>query len=224
MVFSESFENCGTNDAAVAGLAARATDGGAVVNWTAPGIDDGVAKEVRVYAERDGIRQLAGTFAPDSTGCTIDGLKNNREYTIIAETVTEDGLVSEQSTVRVTPVPAQYKVTDITLTDAAGTPVTAAELASGDYKVTAKVKNNSMGDDFTAELIVCLYDGNTLISAKSSGAVTVAQSGELVRPASLTTETISVPDTANHNYKLKAYVWNSLGGMKPLGAKAEFFK
>lgn len=224
VVFSESFENCGTNDAAVAGLAARATDSGAVVSWTAPGTVDGVAKEVRVYAERDGIRQLAGTFAPDSTGCTIDGLKNNKEYTIIAETVTEDGLVSEQSTVRVTPVPAQYKVTDIILTDAAGTPVAAAELASGDYKVTAKVKNNSMGNDFTAELIVCLYDGNTLISAKSSGAVTVAQSGELVRPASLTTETISVPDTANHNYKLKAYVWNSLGGMKPLGAKAEFFK
>ena len=96
------------------------------------------------------------------------------------------------------------------------TAIVPGQLKAGAYKAESDVKNNSAGENFTAELIVCLYDGATLIDAKTTGAVKITQSAENLEPTTLTTPEITVPNTDGHDYKIKTYLWNSLGGMKPL--------
>lgn len=216
VVLNEGFENCDKNESTVENLKAIAKDGKAVLSWTAPGVDDGTTKVVRLYAKKGVNKYLIGTVSPLKSGIEIDELENNKEYTFYAETIKENGAISDARTVSVTPVPDPYRVSKITLMDNTETAIVPGQLKAGAYKAESDVKNNSAGENFTAELIVCLYDGATLIDAKTTGAVKITQSAENLEPTTLTTPEITVPNTDGHDYKIKTYLWNSLGGMKPL--------
>ncbi len=223
VVYSESFENLGTNSAVIQNLTAEAKDGAAELKWTAPGLEDEIPKVTRIYAEVYGNKYLVGTFDPNASGYTVKGLDNGTEYKFIAETVTEDGIVSAAREVFVTPAAGAYSVNKITLTDENGAAVSSDTLTAGKYKAQAYVKNNEMGGSFTAEVVICLYDGNTLYSAASSGDVNIPMNDWKNAPEKLVTGTLTVPNTEGHNFSIKVYVWQSLESMQPLADTKEFF-
>jgi len=214
-----SFDNISDNVNVVTGINATAKDSSTVIKWTAPSFAK--ADMVRAYVETDGVLKEAGVFSPNASGYEFTNLINNKKYTFYFETV-KNNIVSESVTVEVTPVPDKYKVSDVQLLDENGNDVSLEAIKAGNYTVSAKIKNNGMGDYFTAEVVVCLYDGNTLYSAKSSNVKTIEES-EYTEPATIvTTETITVPYLSGHNFSIKAYVWNSLKGMQPLTDVIEF--
>ena len=68
-----------------------------------------------------------------------------------------------------------------------------------------------MGSAFTAQVIVCLYDGDTLYDAKSSPVTKIAETDWRKNPIEIVTDKITVP--SGENFTLKAYIWDSIKGM-----------
>ena len=218
VVYSEDFEGTEIHyPQTVNNVSVKAKDDSAVLSWDAVSMDDGEAKVVRVFAEQDGHRYLAAVLPPDVTTCEIKNL--NGQYTFALDIMTEEGNKSYERTVSAT-VEKIYKVTTPVLTDAAGTPITADAIAAGDYKVSADVTNYAAGDNFSAQVIVALYDGTTFVTSAISNVETIAE-GE---STAVESGTITVPETEGHNYALKAFVWSSLSGMKPLCGDKAFFE
>ena len=109
---------------------------------------------------------------------------------------------------------------------AAGVAVSATPLAEAlvisDYKTSASgnevsvsvdLKNNSYGNDLTAQLFLAVYDGKALESIAQSDMTGVPQTELGADPVTVSTK-INVPQGKT----MVMYLWNSLDGMKPLKA------
>ncbi|MBR5152945.1 MAG: hypothetical protein IKW60_05425 [Clostridia bacterium] len=131
----------------------------------------------------------------------VVGLTNGETYAYTVKTMSTSRRESANGVVVVlTPEPEKLAISEYAITKN-GTIVT----------VSTNVKNNAMGSGVTAELILAVYDGQTMKQAVSSTMKAVPQSG-YYDPATPLTATINVPN----GYVLRAFLWNSLTGMQPL--------
>ena len=74
------------------------------------------------------------------------------------------------------------------------------------------MKNNLMGDNFTAQLILAVYDGNMVLRmAGTDMAAKITQTDLTADPVTLE-QSIAV----RSGETLRAYLWNSISGMTPL--------
>lgn len=96
--------------------------------------------------------------------------------------------------------------------DGKATPITS--LQAGNIEVTAKIKNNAMGDEFKAAVIVALYNGTKL--EKFSIAEKTVSESSVSLPADEFTASINVPSQEDNNYKLKVMYWNGTDSLDPL--------
>ena len=216
-VYSENFEGTEiTCPSAVTDIKVTPKEDSAVFNYTVSDLNEESAKFIRIYAETEGNIYLAATLPPYKKSCEIKTLNPNGQYRFTFDVIAEGGNVSAKTAVDSVITPA-YKVDAFSLTDESGNPVTAGTITAGNYVLKTKVTNNSVGDEFKAQLIVALYDGISFKCAAFSPVKAVEQGNY----AELTA-TISVPDTQG-DYKIKAFVWSDLFKMKPLCEHQTFF-
>lgn len=219
VIFTENFENpAGKCDVEIINLIAEPKDSAVKLLWSAPGMEDESAKIIRIYAETAEGKYLAATVSPFDSEIEIKGLENEEEYTFTFDAIDINGYTSDTYEVKAMPHAADYKVTDVTLLDKNNN--AADKLAAGDYTVSAKVKNNGMGSAFTAQVIVCLYDGDMLYDAKSSPVTKIAETDWRKNPTEIVTDKITVP--SGENFTLKAYIWDSIKGMTKLADTSEY--
>lgn len=168
------------------------------VRWTAADSDAYVA----VY-DADLSSDIPVAYVPASMGYVdIENLKGGNTYSFILKAVNSEGRESENGvTVTAEPKPEDLIISDFSVS----TSGTAAN-------VSVNVKNNNMGDDFTAQLLVAVYkDGNILTDIKTTAVTSIAQTSASAAPVSLS-QSITVPS----GYTLKVYLWDSISSMKPL--------
>lgn len=168
------------------------------VRWTAADSDAYVA----VY-DADLSSDVPVAYVPASMGYVdIENLKGGNTYSFILKAVNSEGRESESGvTVTAEPKPEDLIISDFSV----NTSGTAAN-------VSVNVKNNNMGDDFTAQLLVAVYkDGNILTDIKTTAVTSIAQTSASAAPVSLS-QSITVPS----GYTLKVYLWDSISSMKPL--------
>ena len=90
--------------------------------------------------------------------------------------------------------------------------------SGGTANVSIDIKNNGMGDDFTAQLIVAVYEGEDILkNVKATGITKIEQTGASAIPVTLT-QSITVPTGCT----LKVYLWDSLDSMKPIKASRSY--
>jgi len=91
------------------------------------------------------------------------------------------------------------------------------EIVAGNIEVTTKIKNNAMGDEFKAAVIVALYNGTNLVDL-SVMEKTVAQS-LFYLPADEFTQSVTVPEIKEgDNYNIKVMYWNGIDSLSSLKA------
>ena len=170
-------------------------DSGAQLSWTPSGDDSTIA----IY-EKDGYHLNLRACVPASLGSVnIGGLENDKDIELVARTI-KNGVPSEGVSVTAHPIPAvvfgEYQVEDV----------------NGQKKVSVTVKNNLMGDNFTAQLILAVYDGNMVLRmAGTDMAAKITQTDLTADPVTLE-QSIAV----RSGETLRAYLWNSISGMTPL--------
>ena len=169
-------------------------DSGAKLAWE-PDNDSAVA----IY-EKDGDKLNLRAYVPASLGSVnIGGLENDKDIELVARTI-KNGVPSEGVSVTAHPIPAvvfgEYQVAD----------------DNGQKKVSVTVKNNEMGDDYTAQLILAVYDGNMVLRMMGTDmAANIPQTDPTAEPVTLE-QSIAV----GSGETLRAYLWNSISGMTPL--------
>lgn len=143
-------------------------------------------------------------YVPASMGyIDITGLKGGNSYSFLLKAVNSEGRESENGvTVSAEPLAEDLIIGNYIVNTSSGT-----------ANVSVDVKNNGMGDNFTAQLIVAVYDGDILKNVKASAVTTIAQTSPAASSVTLN-QSISVPS----GYTLKVYLWDSLSSMKPLKA------
>lgn len=217
VIYSENFESgVVTYDAALTDVSVTAADESAVIKWTAPEDSDDVKDLVKIFAEHEGNKYLAAIVEPSLGEYTVTGLSNESDYKFTVQLVDSNGHTAEAKTASATPEAPACKIKNVVLCDKYGDKTEQDSLSAGEYKVSADVKNNGMGNSFTAQLIVCLYDGDTLYEAKASKVTSISQTAWKNDPETLLTDTFTVPSLEGHNFTLKAYIWDSLTGMNKL--------
>lgn len=223
VVYSENFDSSVVKyDASVSNVTATAGDASAVIKWTAPENSAANKDLVKIFAESNGNKYLAATVDPSKGEYTLTGLSNEADYTFTVLLCDSDGHPSEAKTASATPEAPACKISNVFLCDKYGDKSEQSALTAGEYKVCADVKNNGMGSGFTAQLIVCLYDGDTLYEAKASKVTSIEQTSWKKKAETLLTDTFTVPSVEGHSFTLKAYIWDSLTGMNKLGSVTLF--
>lgn len=169
-------------------------DSGSQLSWTP---DDNAT--IAIY-EKDGDKLNLRAYVPASLGSVnIGGLENDKDIELVARTI-KNGVPSEGVSVIAHPVPSvvfsEYQIAD----------------ENGQKKVSVTVKNNEMGDDYTAQLILAVYDGNMALRMVGTDTATnIPQTAPTADPVTLE-QSIAV----GSGETLRAYLWNSISGMTPL--------
>ena len=94
------------------------------------------------------------------------------------------------------------------------------KLKAGDNAITAKVRNESAGDDFKACVSVALYKDGKLVNVQSLSKA-VAES-KWYEPGEAYTFTVNVPSEETDKYTASVFFWNSITEMRPLGEATVF--
>lgn len=168
---------------------------GATIQWKS------AADAMAAVYLKDGEELKLRAYVPASLGSlNIENLINDEDAELVVKAVKE-GVPSEGVSVTAHPVPDPVVFGEYNMTTN-GTERT----------VTITVKNNAAGSEYTAQLILAVYDGNMLLNmAKTSEPTVIPQTDPNAAPVTLT-ETV----TLEEGKTLKAFLWNSISGMTPL--------
>lgn len=168
---------------------------GAIVQWKA------AADTMAAVYLKDGEELKLRAYVPASLGSVnIENLINDEDAELVVKAVKE-GVPSEGVSVTAHPVPDPVVFGEYNMTT-----------NNNERTVTITVKNNTAGDNYTAQLILAVYDGNMLLNmAKTSEPTVIPQTEPNAAPVPLT-ETV----TLEEGKTLKAFLWNSISGMTPL--------
>ncbi len=120
----------------------------------------------------------------------------------VIKTVNSSGIESEGVTVVCTPADVEISQPSLTL-DGQETDV----LTPGKFNVSAKIKNNNMGDEYSAVLIVGLYEGNVMKQYKTQYKL-LPELGISAAPVEFSID-VDV-DEVTENTTLKVFVWDSM--------------
>lgn len=216
VLYNEDFEQHNTfGGAPIMGMSAKADGTSVTLNWNAPGMEDNTVKYVRVYASTAKGSYLAATLSPMVDTITLDNLEGDTDYTFSFDVITSHGEESSRYSVTARTEIPEYEINSVKLLDSNSEAVTA--LAQGTYTAQAVVANNK-ADDFKCQVIAALYDGGKFVKFVKSDVTAVSKGAS----ETVSTASIEIPDTADHNYKVEVYVWDSLGNMTPLCMATEF--
>ncbi len=89
--------------------------------------------------------------------------------------------------------------------------------SGNDVTVSIDIKNNTAGNNVTAQLILAVYNGVTLSTITGTDATSIPQTALGVNPVTLS-KTVTVPT----GHRLVMYLWNSMEGMRPLKPSQEY--
>lgn len=170
----------------------------AMLRWTAA--DD--AAYVAVYDKAVGT-DVPIAYVPAEMGYVeLANLTGGNTYNFLLKAVNSEGRESANGvSATAQPLPEDLIVSDFTVNTSGGT-----------ANVSIDIKNNGMGDNFTAQLIVAVYEGEDILkNVKATGITKIAQTGASASPVTLT-QSITVPTGCT----LKVYLWDSLDSMKPI--------
>ena len=176
----------------------------AMLRWTAA--DD--AAYVAVYDKAVGT-EVPIAYVPAEMGYVeLANLNGGNTYNFLLKAVNSEGRESANGVSETAqPLPEDLIVSDFTVSTSGGT-----------ANVSIDIKNNGMGDDFTAQLIVAVYEGEDVLkNIKATGITKIAQTGASASPVTLT-QSITVPTGCT----LKVYLWDSLDSMKPIKASRSY--
>lgn len=176
----------------------------AMLRWTAA--DD--AAYVAVYDKAVGT-EVPIAYVPAGMGYVeLANLNGGNTYNFLLKAVNSEGRESANGVSETAqPLPEELIVSDFTVSTSGGT-----------ANVSIDIKNNGMGDDFTAQLIVAVYEGEDILkNVKATGITKIEQTGASAIPVTLT-QSITVPTGCT----LKVYLWDSLDSMKPIKASRSY--
>lgn len=176
----------------------------AMLRWTAA--DD--AAYVAVYDKAVGT-DVPIAYVPAEMGYVeLANLTGGNTYNFLLKAVNSEGRESADGvSATAQPLPEELIVSDFTVSTSGGT-----------ANVSIDIKNNGMGDDFTAQLIVAVYEGEDILkNVKATGITKIEQTGASASPVTLT-QSITVPTGCT----LKVYLWDSLDSMKPIKASRSY--
>ncbi|MBE7038037.1 MAG: hypothetical protein E7404_03945 [Ruminococcaceae bacterium] len=201
-----------TNEYSVIDVTAEAFDKGATINYTV----SEVGKFIKIYEVTEFGKNLISIQQPTRNGTiTLNNLKNNKTYNLIMTTQNWKDVEGDGYEFTVTPKPEDLVIGEFKLLKDAETSDT-QNLTGGTYKANVSVKNNGMGDNFTAQLIVAVYNDKKLVLAKASEKTTIAQTDSELAGTPLTVENVSIPSVDDGDYTVKVMLWKSLDDMTPL--------
>lgn len=176
----------------------------AMLRWTAA--DD--AAYVAVYDKAVGT-EVPIAYVPAEMGYVeLANLNGGNTYNFLLKAVNSEGRESANGVSETAqPLPEDLIVSDFAVNTSGGT-----------ANVSIDIKNNGMGDDFTAQLIVAVYESEDVLkNIKATGITKIAQTGASAGPVTLT-QSITVPAGCT----LKVYLWDSLDSMKPIKASRSY--
>ena len=78
-----------------------------------------------------------------------------------------------------------------------------------------QIKNNRMGDSFSAELIVALYKNGELVKIWAGNPQIIPQTDSNEEPVSIQ-KRISIPNLDDGDYHLEIFLWDNYETMKVL--------
>lgn len=201
-----------TNEYSVIDVTAEAFDKGATINYTV----SEVGKFIKIYEVTEFGKNLISIQQPTRNGTiTLNNLKNNKTYNLIMTTQNWKDVEGEGYEFTVTPKPEDLVIGEFKLLKDAETSDT-QNLTGGTYKANVSVKNNGMGDNFTAQLIVAVYKDKKLAFAKASEVTTIVESDSENAATPLSVENIAISSVDDAEYSVKVMLWKSLDNMTPL--------
>lgn len=180
-------------------------DSRAEIRWENP-YDKDFAK-AELYDVTDGGSTLLGSSADGAF--LLEGLENNQVYKVLIQTVDGWNNHSEGVLVEVQPIPDPVKH---------GVPVfyidgaEAEALAPGMLKAAVSFKNNSMPEDYSAELILVLLHNGALADINSTYSI-IPQSDA---NGAYTEAAVEMEIPEGDGYTAALYIWDSITGMEPL--------
>ena len=191
--------------AEISNAAVTNMDQSAEIKWNNPLDKD--FKFAYVYDITDGKEVLVCTTADGKYN--VSGLRNGKIYTLLIRTADENGNRSEGVTVEVAPVasPVKHEMPEFYIND-----IGVNSLASGTLKAQMRFKNNSMPEDYSAELILVLLKDGELCDMASGYAI-ISPTAEDAPYTSISVE-LEVPE--GEGYSAALYVWDSLTGMEAI--------
>lgn len=184
--------------AELTGVSAKNRTNEAMIKW-----GDTDAAYVAVY-DNNVSEDIPVAYVPASMGYVdLKNLDAGKTYNYTVKAVNAEGRESAAGVaVSATPLAEALVISDYK-TSASGNEVT----------VSVDLKNNSYGNDLTAQLFLAVYDGKVLESIAQSDMTGVPQTELGADPVTVSTK-INVPQGKT----MVMYLWNSLDGMKPLKA------
>ena len=190
---------------------AEASHSSAKIDYTVSAI----GKFVRIYEKtEDGLNLISVEQPTAKSGTvTLNNLTNDKTYNLVVTTSNWKDIESAGYEFSVTPVPLPVDISEFVLTKD-GSAV--QSLTAGTHSAKVSIKNNRMGDGYTAQLIAAVYDGNKLISAKASNVITIPQTASVEADTVLTVDDIVIPSLDSGAYTVKLMLWDSLDDMNPL--------
>ena len=198
----------------VESISVEGGNGKAIVNYNA-----GSATKVYIYektTENDkDVLKLRAIADPNGNQITINGLENDSEYEFVYVTQSNRYVLSEAKTIgTVTPDAPSFEITSYKLYDS--TSEVADITAAGDYTVEISLTNNKEAS-LDASLIIALCKGTEIVTVvEDPRTITLGDTADFEAK-------VNGPQSDDYTtYKIKAFLWDSLDGMKPLNVACEF--
>lgn len=194
-----------TPPAEISGVEVENQDKSARIKWQNP--QDKDFEKVCIYDITEGIEELVYTTA--DTEFYVTGLENAKEYLYIIKTSDQSGNLSEGVQVIVLPVAdaQKYEKPVFYIND-----IITQSLSPGRLKAQMLFKNNSMPEDYSAELILVILKDGAIYDIKTEYAI-IPPSPEDDPYTKIEVE-VNVPDEEGISAQL--YIWDSITGMEAM--------
>jgi len=168
----------------------------AYIAWKSEPTD---ASYIHVYTKNGDSEYLRAIVNPGVRAVMLDGGIANE---FIIRTVNSSGIESEGVTVSCTPADVEISEPVLSLD---GQEI--ENLVPGKVNVSMKIKNNGMGDEYSAVLIVGLYEGNVMKQYKTQYKL-LPELGISAAPVEFSID--ADVDEVTENTTLKVFVWDSM--------------
>ena len=206
LVTNGSFETRPAAPGAVTALNAENREEAAYLSWSNPEN----AYCVNIYDVTDGACTLLKTVIAPENSALIDGLENGKKYTLSVKAANRYGIESDGASTEATPILPDVSIGSIISSNGSGT------FIDGENTFSVTVKNNKL-ESFPVTLVAALYDNSGKLTAADVSRSAVLAEGD----RETLTATLNVPENMS-GYTVKAFVIDSLSGMKPYGRMGIF--
>ena len=170
------------------------------------------SQKINIY-RKFGDEYVKIAVLPGSSTCfDVTGLETDVENAMAISVTATNHIESELYDFTVTPVSYPLIIDDVKLYRGNAT---LTELSRGPMGMSVSIKNNNMGDNFTAELVAALYKDNALVQIWTSEPMTIPQTASSEAAESIS-KMINIPRMEDGDYHLEVFLWDNYETMKVL--------